>query len=56
MEVPSEERGYDTGRKSRLKMKHGMEESEMMLAAAVVCEQVERTQKGPWANHPCSRI
>lgn len=39
-----------------MKMKHGMEGSEMMLAAAVACELVERTQKGPWASHPCSRI
>lgn len=37
-------------------MKHGIEESEMMLAAAVACEQVERIQKGPRASHPCSRI
>lgn len=37
-------------------MKDGTEEGEMMLAAAVACEQVERTQKGPWASHPCSRI
>lgn len=37
-------------------MKHGMDESQMRLAAAVACEQVERTQEGPGTSHPCSRI
>lgn len=34
----------------------GGERDDASLAAAAACEQVERTQKGPWASHSCSRI